>query len=89
MIDVNEPQCQAIAERLRGQRVRPDEFLFVPATVDEALREANYWAFAVAICQHTKSLAGVIDGRWRRGWDYLISATRRVVDEVRLGRGHG
>lgn len=82
MIVVNETQCKAIAEQLRAQRVRPDEFLFVPATVNEALREANYWAFAIAICQHTKSLAGVIDGRWSRGWDYLIRATRRVVDEV-------
>jgi hypothetical protein len=81
MIEVNEAQCQAIGERLRRQTVRADEFLFVPATVEEAQREANYWAFAIAICQHTKSLAGVIDGRWRRGWDYLISASRRALDE--------
>jgi hypothetical protein len=81
MIEVSEQQCQAIAERLRRQTVHADEFLFVPATVEEALREANYWTFAIAICQHTKSLAGVIDGRWRRGWDYLISASRRVLDE--------
>ena len=82
MIVVNETQCMTIAQRLRSQRVRPDEFLFVPATVGEAQREANYWAFVIAICQHTKSLAGVIDGRWSRGWDYLIRASRRVVDEV-------
>ncbi|MFZ2360546.1 MAG: hypothetical protein WA040_14485 [Anaerolineae bacterium] len=81
MIAVNEQQCQAIAQRLRQQTVRADEFLFVPATVEEALREANYWTFAIAICQHTKSLQGVIDGRWQRGWDYLISASRRVLDE--------
>ena len=67
MIVVNETQCMTIAQRLRSQRVRPDEFLFVPATVGEAQREANYWAFVIAICQHTKSLAGVIDGRWSRG----------------------
>lgn len=81
MIEVNELQCRAIAERVRRQTVHADEFLFVPATVDEAQREANYWAFAVAICQHTKSLEGFIDGRWRRGWDYLISASRRMLDE--------
>lgn len=81
MIEVNAQQCQVIAERLRRQTVRVDEFLFVPSSVDEALVEANYWTFAIAICQHTKSLQGRIDGRWRRGWDYLISATRRVVDE--------
>jgi hypothetical protein len=82
MITVNEDQCQAIAERLRQQTVRPDEYLFVPATPAEARQEANYWTFVIAICQHTKSLEGQIDGRWRRGWDYLIRATRRVVDEV-------
>ncbi len=81
MIEVNEAQCQLIGQRLLQQTVRADEFLFVPATVNEALVEANYWAFAIAICQHTKSLAGVVDGRWRRGWDYLISASRRALDE--------
>jgi hypothetical protein len=81
MLEVNEAQCQLIGQRLRQQTVRADEFLFVPATVHEALIEANYWAFAIAICQHTKSLAGVVDGRWRRGWDYLISASRRALDE--------
>ncbi len=82
MIVVDEAQCQAIARRLRLQRVRPDEFLFVPVTPAEARREANYWTFAIAICQHTKSLEGVIDGRWCRGWDYLIRASRRALDEM-------
>ena len=82
MIVVNEPQCKGIAERLRSQRVLPYEFLFVPTTRVEARREANYWTFVIAICQHTKSLAGVVDGRWSRGWDYLIRASRRVVDAM-------
>lgn len=81
MIVVNEVQCQAIADRLRGQTIRPDEYLFVPPTPAEARREANYWTFVIAICQHTRSLQGVIDGHWCRGWDYLVRATRRVVDE--------
>jgi len=46
------------------------------------LNEANYWIFVIAICQHTKSLQGRVDGTWCRGWDYLVRATRRVVDEV-------
>lgn len=82
MLVVNESQCQAIAERLRQQPIRRDEFLFVPASPAEARREANYWTFVIAICQHTKSLAGRIDGQWCRGWDYLVRATRRAVDEV-------
>lgn len=77
MLQVNEAQCISIGERLRRQRVHADEFLFVPSSIQDAQIEANYWAFAIAICQHTKSLTGQIDGRWRRGWDYLISATRR------------
>ncbi|MFZ2488921.1 MAG: hypothetical protein WAZ19_12480 [Anaerolineae bacterium] len=77
MLQVNEDQCARIGERLRRQTVHADEFLFVPSSMPDAQIEANYWAFAIAICQHTKSLVGVIDGRWRRGWDYLISATRR------------
>ncbi len=81
MIAVNEEQCRAIAQRLRQQTIRPDEYLFVPATPAEARREANYWTFVIAICQHTKSLAGTVDGRWCRGWDYLVRATRRSVDE--------
>lgn len=81
MIEVNETQCAAIGERLRKQTVRPDEFLFVPASLPEAQVEANYWTFAIAICQHTKSLDGVIEGRWRRGWDYLIAASRRRLSD--------
>ncbi|MEA3337236.1 MAG: hypothetical protein U9R25_15150 [Chloroflexota bacterium] len=82
MIIVNESQCQAIGRELREQSVRPDEYLFVPADLAESRREANYWTFVIAICQHTKSLDGTIDGRWCRGWDYLVRATRRVVDEM-------
>jgi hypothetical protein len=82
MITVNETQCKVVAERLRRQNIRPDEFLFIPNSIDEMMREANYWIFVIAICQHTKSLQGRIDGTWCRGWDYLVRATRRVVDEV-------
>jgi hypothetical protein len=92
MIVVNEAQCQAIAGRLREQTVRADPYLFRPAGPAESRREANYWTFVIAICQHTKSLQGRIDpaplglqgeapGQWCRGWDYLVRATRRVVDE--------
>lgn len=81
MIVVDESQCKAIAGRLRQQTVRADAYLFVPATPAEARREANYWTFVIAICQHTKSLEGRIDQRWRRGWDYLVRASRRVLDE--------
>ena len=67
---------------LRDLRVRPDEYLFPASSTAEAEREANYWTFIIAICQHTKSLQGWIDGQWCRGWDYLVRASRRVVDEV-------
>lgn len=82
MIVVNEVQCQAIAGRLRRQTIRADEYLFVPSSPEGCRREANYWTFVIAICQHTKSLHGTIDGQWCRGWDYLVQATRRVVEEI-------
>lgn len=82
MIVVNEAQCRAIAERLRQQTIWADEFLFVASTPQECRREANYWTFIIAICQHTKSLQGIIDGKWGRGWDYLVRSSRRVIDEI-------
>jgi hypothetical protein len=82
MLVVNETMCKAIAGRLREQNILADEYLFVPTTPAEGRREANYWTFVIAICQHTKSLQGVIDGDWCRGWDYLVRATRRVIDQV-------
>ena len=69
MITINELQCQAVANRCAGKHPAR-RVLFVPNSIDEMMREANYWIFVIAICQHTKSLQGRIDGTWCRGWDY-------------------
>ena len=79
MIRVVEEQCTRLAQRLVRVRVRADEFLVQAHTPEESRREANLWFFLLAICQATRTLQGTIDGRWVRGWDYLVRAARRAM----------
>lgn len=79
MISVAEDQCARLAERLAQVQVRPDELLLPATTPEERHREANLWFFLVAICQATRTLQGVIEGQWVRGWDYMVRAARRAL----------
>ncbi len=60
-------------------QVLPQKFVRTAWTEEEKRREANLRFYLVAICQHTKSLQGIIEGEWCRGWDYLERACRRVM----------
>lgn len=79
MIQVDSQQCERLARRLDQVQVRPDAFLVVAHTNEERRREANLWFYLVAICQATRTLQGVIDGQWYRGWDYMAHAARRAL----------
>jgi hypothetical protein len=81
LLQVNEEQCQALARCLRPLQVRPDPYLEKPAGENERRQEANYWFYITAICQSTRSFEGIIDGQWIRGWDYLVQASRRRMEE--------
>lgn len=71
-------QCQRVGARLATVTVLPDPTLPAPRDEDERRRLANLWFYVVAICQHTVSLEGFLDGVWYRGWDYLIRAALRA-----------
>lgn len=79
MFHVDEAQCRRLAQCLDRVEVRPDEFVVPAVTPAERRREANLFFFLVAICQSTRTLQGTIDGRWVRGWDYMVAAARRAV----------
>jgi len=79
MLLVDQEQCARLAQRLDGVAVRPEEFVVVAQTEEQKRREANLWFFLVAICQATRTLQGYIDGRWFRGWDYMVHAARRAM----------
>jgi hypothetical protein len=66
--------------------VRPDPYLIRPSSEEERCREANYWLFVTAICQSTRTFEGTVQGRWVRGWDYLVQASRRRVDDFAAQR---
>ena len=53
MIEVNEAQCAAIGERLRRQTIRPDEFLFVPASLPEARGNREWECLAKLVAPDT------------------------------------
>ena len=79
MITVNRGRCKELGQRLTGVTVRPDEFVVRPSNPEQKRREANLWFYLVAICQSTRTLQGTIDGKWYRGWDYMIRAARRKM----------
>jgi hypothetical protein len=79
MLAPNEERCRELAAKLRQVQVLPDEFLIRPESEEEKSSEANFWFYTVAICQHTKSLQGTLEGRWLRGWDYMVTAGRRAM----------
>ena len=79
MLSVDHAQCARLARRLDTVAVRPEEFVLQAKTEAEKQREANLWFFLVAICQATRTLQGEIDGRWVRGWDYMVRAARQAM----------
>lgn len=80
MIDVDAGVARGLAARLGGLEVNPGRLLPAPQGEEERRRLANYWFFLVAMCQHTVSLRGTIEGRRLRGWDYLEAASRRSLE---------
>ena len=80
-IVVSHAQCQALAQRLAEVRVRPDEFVVRPTGREDKRREANLHFYLIAICQSTRTLQGTLDGKWYRGWDYMVRAARRMLSQ--------
>jgi hypothetical protein len=79
MLYIDHDRCARLAQRLDTVAVRPDEFVAQATNELERKREANLWFFLVAICQATRTLQGEIDGRWVRGWDYMVRAARKTM----------
>jgi hypothetical protein len=75
-----------LASRIGGLEIDIAHLLPRPRDDQERQRLANYWFFLVAICQHTVSLRGTIEGRPLRGWDYLEAASRRCLDAFTASR---
>jgi hypothetical protein len=66
--------------------VRAGPYLKRPADEKERRQEANYWLYVTAICQSTRTFQGTLNGQWMRGWDYLVQASRRRIDDFRAER---
>jgi hypothetical protein len=81
LLRVNQEQCRNLARCLARLHVRPDPYLKKPASEAECRQEANYWLYITAICQSTRTFEGTIDGQWVRGWDYLVQASRRRMED--------
>ncbi len=73
-------RCEAVARRLSTLDV-PEPKEDVPSLPFTAAEEANFWFLLAAICHQTSpvglpALEGEVEGRRRRGWDYLLHAFR-------------
>lgn len=80
-------KCETTALQLSALDV-PEPKEDVPSLPFSAGEEANFWFFLAAICHQTSpvglpALEGVIEGRSRRGWDYLLHAFRAAAVQDR------
>jgi len=79
-VRVNARKCRELGVRLKPVRVLSDPNIRRVTGSDEKRSEAEFWFYVIAICQATKTLQGYIDGKWLRGGDYLLAASRRRFD---------
>ncbi len=86
IVQVNKEQCRNLARCLTVLQVRPDRYLRRPADEIERRPEANFWFYVTAICQSTRTFEGTLNGRWVRGWDYLVQASRRRIEDFNAER---
>lgn len=75
--DFDEPSSRA--SRLSSTKSQAEGLNRTAWMEEQRRKEANFRFYLVAFCQHTKSLQGMIEGEWYRGWDYLERACRRAM----------
>jgi hypothetical protein len=76
---VNRARCEQVAQVLVRLGVPEDrEEVEAPSLPDSQL--GNFYLSLVAICHQTQSLHGSIEGRARRGWDYLQGRWRESTN---------
>lgn len=71
-VRVDREQCLRLARRVRTLRMNRDYFIPPPPPGSDIESLARAWILLVGICQQTRTLEGVVDGRWYRGSDYLF-----------------
>ena len=83
LIEVNSEACKRVAGWLASHRIPPDseETSLVGLT---PLEIGDFYLFLVAICHQTTPigmppLVGIVGGRERRGWDYLLGRFEELV----------
>jgi len=86
LLAINTEQCRRLAKRLRGLEVHANPYLKTPANETERCVQANYWFYVIAICQSTRMFQGKPHGRWVRGFDYLVEASQRCMEEFTAER---
>jgi hypothetical protein len=77
-IVVNRVRCDQVAQVLTRLGV-PEDGEEVEAPSLPASHLGNFYLSLVAICHQTQSLTGSIEGRARRGWDYLQGRWREAT----------
>jgi hypothetical protein len=76
-VEVNFKQCKKIGEALRSFKLLPNKYCEKHKNLEDKEKEADFWFYVIAICHDTKSLKGTLDGKWLKGWDYLVTASRK------------
>src|SRR5215470_13345346 len=65
-------RCKEVA-RVLLQMQLPSKLVQQHLFCCDRLIAGNFNLMLVAICHQTQAIAGAVNGRWRRGWDYLES----------------
>jgi len=78
---VDRRRCRDLAARLLEISPRTEHFAPAPRNPESAVRVPDFHLAWIAICQQTRTLAGVVDGVSYRGSDYLVHRLRARLDE--------
>ncbi|MHC4142852.1 MAG: hypothetical protein ACYSUF_13655, partial [Planctomycetota bacterium] len=82
-VKVDGEVCARLATLLRSRKIPPDAEERKPDVPADLV--GNFFLALVAICHQTSPLQGLIDGRVRRGWDYLwarFEAAAQAAPEI-------
>jgi len=76
-VRINPEQCRKIGQALKCIKISSNPFCQKVKTIEDKEKEASFWFYLTAICHDTKSLEGIVNGKYMKGWDYLVTVLRK------------
>lgn len=76
-VRINPEQCKNVGLALKCIKVSSNPYCQKAKTPEDKEKEASFLFYVITICHDTKTLEGNIDGKYMKGWDYLVAVLRK------------